>query len=58
MYFPEYRPRRFRRTENLRRMVRETVLTVDQLVYPLFVLPGKDTQKPHSIHAGCLPVFG
>ncbi len=46
MYFPEYRPRRFRRTENLRRMVRETVLTVDQLVYPLFVLPGKDIKNP------------
>jgi porphobilinogen synthase len=46
VYFPEYRPRRFRRTENLRRMVRETVLTVDQLVYPLFVLPGKDIKNP------------
>ena len=45
MYFPEYRPRRFRRTENLRRMVRETVLTVDQLVYPLFVLPGKNIKN-------------
>ena len=46
MNFPAYRPRRFRRTENLRRMVRETVLTVDQLVYPLFVLPGKDVKNP------------
>jgi porphobilinogen synthase len=46
VYFPEYRPRRFRRTENLRRMIRETVLTVDQLAYPLFVLPGKDTKNP------------
>jgi len=46
VYFPEYRPRRFRRTENLRRMIRETVLTVDQLVYPLFVLPGKDIKNP------------
>ena len=46
MNFPAYRPRRLRRTENLRRMVRETVLTVDQLVYPLFVLPGKDVKNP------------
>jgi porphobilinogen synthase len=46
MYFPVYRPRRFRRTETLRRMVRETVLTVDQLVYPLFVIPGKDLRNP------------
>jgi porphobilinogen synthase len=46
VYFPEYRPRRFRRTENLRRMVRETTLTVDQLVYPLFVLPGKGIKNP------------
>jgi porphobilinogen synthase len=46
MYFPTYRPRRLRRTDNLRRMVRETVLTVDQLVYPLFVLTGKDIKNP------------
>ncbi|MHC1743619.1 MAG: porphobilinogen synthase [Syntrophobacteraceae bacterium] len=46
MHFPYYRPRRFRRTENLRRMIRETVLTVDQLIYPLFVLPGRDAKIP------------
>ncbi len=46
MKFPAYRPRRLRRTENLRRMVRETVLTVDQMVYPLFVIPGKDRRIP------------
>ncbi|MGA2226957.1 MAG: porphobilinogen synthase, partial [Syntrophobacteraceae bacterium] len=34
MYFPDYRPRRLRRTENLRRMIRETRLSVDQLIYP------------------------
>ncbi|MFZ2448520.1 MAG: porphobilinogen synthase [Syntrophobacteraceae bacterium] len=45
MYFPVYRPRRFRRSENLRRMVRETRLSVDQLVYPLFVMPGKDVKN-------------
>ncbi len=46
MYFPVYRPRRFRRTENLRSMVRETTLRVDQLVYPLFVMPGKSVRNP------------
>ncbi len=46
MHYPYYRPRRFRRTENLRRMIRETVLTVDQLIYPLFVLPGRDAKIP------------
>ncbi len=38
--FPVVRPRRLRRTETLRRMVRETRLSVDQLIYPLFVVPG------------------
>ncbi|MCE5334758.1 MAG: porphobilinogen synthase [Desulfobacteraceae bacterium] len=46
MYFPVYRPRRFRRTENMRRMVRETRLSVDQLVYPLFVMPGRGVRNP------------
>lgn len=45
MYFPAYRPRRLRRTENLRRMIRETTLTVDQLVYPLFVMPGTNIKN-------------
>ncbi len=46
MYFPEYRPRRLRRTENLRRLVRETRLSVDQLIYPLFVTPGSGVKNP------------
>ena len=46
MYFPDYRPRRFRRTENLRRLVRETRLSVDQLIYPLFVVPGSGVKNP------------
>ena len=45
MYFPDYRPRRFRRTENLRRMVRETRLSIDQLIYPLFVMPGSGVKN-------------
>jgi porphobilinogen synthase len=46
MQFPDYRPRRMRRTESLRRMVRETVLSVDSFIYPLFVIPGKGVRKP------------
>lgn len=46
MHYPEYRPRRMRRTENLRRMIRETRLSVDHLVYPLFVLPGSQLKNP------------
>lgn len=46
MQFPYYRPRRLRRNENLRRMIRETVLTVDHLIYPLFVMPGKAVKNP------------
>jgi porphobilinogen synthase len=39
--FPLYRPRRLRRTENLRRMVRETRLSADEFIYPLFVVHGQ-----------------
>jgi porphobilinogen synthase len=40
MDFPTYRPRRLRRNENLRELVRETGLTTKDLIYPLFVGPG------------------
>src|SRR5512134_3820187 len=46
MQFPEYRRRRLRRNETLRRMVRETKLSVDDLVYPLFVAAGKNIRRP------------
>jgi len=48
MNFPDYRPRRMRRNEALRRMVRETRLSVDDFVYPLFVVPGSGIEKPIS----------
>jgi porphobilinogen synthase len=48
MNYPEYRPRRMRRTEGLRRMIRETRLSVDDFVYPLFVVPGSGIEKPIS----------
>jgi len=39
--FPTVRPRRLRTTERLRRLVRETRLAPEQLVLPLFVVPGR-----------------
>ncbi|HZW36117.1 MAG TPA: porphobilinogen synthase [Candidatus Deferrimicrobiaceae bacterium] len=41
MNFPEYRPRRLRKNELFRRMIRETKLSVDDLIYPLFAAAGK-----------------
>jgi porphobilinogen synthase len=52
MGFPDYRPRRMRRNENLRRMVRETFLSVDDLVYPLFVVPGSSVREEISSMPG------
>src|SRR5216110_3087590 len=44
--FPSYRPRRLRRTESLRRLVRETQLGPAQLVQPLFVRSGHGVRQP------------
>jgi porphobilinogen synthase len=41
-----HRPRRLRRTDALRRMAQETVLTPSDLVQPIFVIDGKDTKEP------------
>jgi porphobilinogen synthase len=46
MSFPKYRPRRMRRTENLRRLVREHRLSTDCLVAPLFVREGRGIKNP------------
>ena len=46
MRYPVYRPRRLRRNENLRRLVRETRLSVDNLIMPLFVVPGSRVRNP------------
>jgi porphobilinogen synthase len=45
MYFPQYRPRRMRANETIRRMVRETTLLPDNFIYPLFVTHGKGVKK-------------
>ncbi len=42
MAFPRHRLRRLRQSEPLRRLVRETRLTVSDLIYPMFVTVGKD----------------
>jgi porphobilinogen synthase len=47
------RPRRLRLTENLRRMVRETQLSVDDLIYPLFVMDGEQQQVEVPSMPGC-----
>jgi porphobilinogen synthase len=44
--FPEYRPRRLRRTESLRRLIQETHLSASQLVLPLFVRSGSKVRTP------------
>jgi len=51
MSFPSQRPRRLRRTEGVRGLVRETRLTTAGLIYPLFVCPGKKVRK----EVGSLP---
>jgi porphobilinogen synthase len=45
MAFPTNRMRRLRRTETLRALVRETRLTPESLVYPLFICPGNGIRK-------------
>jgi len=52
MAFPVTRLRRLRRTEALRNMVRETRLTPDGFVYPLFVCPGNRVRKEVSSMPG------
>ena len=46
MAYPEQRLRRLRQSPAWRRLVRESVLRVDDLVYPLFVTPGEERRRP------------
>ncbi|RKU30090.1 porphobilinogen synthase [Candidatus Poribacteria bacterium] len=52
-FFPIYRPRRIRANENIRRLVRETQLSVDDLIYPMFVIHGQDTAIEITSMPGC-----
>ena len=45
MNFPIYRPRRLRNSETMRRLVRETTLSTDDFILPLFITFGKDKKK-------------
>jgi porphobilinogen synthase len=50
LYDLPQRPRRLRRTENVRRLSRETHLSTDDLIQPLFVMAGENTrQEIHSM---------
>ena len=46
MLFPDYRPRRLRQSQGLRNMIRETQLSVNDLILPLFVIDGKNVKNP------------
>ena len=46
------RPRRNRKADWARRMVRENVLTTDDLIWPLFVVDGASTRGPVALDAG------
>ncbi len=53
MAYPIHRPRRLRSGDTLRRMVRETTLSPDDLIYPLFVTFGKGVRNNISSMPGC-----
>lgn len=50
--FPEYRPRRLRKNEITRKLIRETSLELSNLIYPLFVVPGEKIKEPVSAMPG------
>jgi porphobilinogen synthase len=52
MQFPAYRPRRSRRNESLRQLIRETTVSAGNLIYPLFVVPGTNIARPISSMPG------
>ncbi|MCX7793269.1 MAG: porphobilinogen synthase [Thermodesulfovibrionales bacterium] len=51
--FPVHRPRRLRTNETIRRMVRENHLRLDDLIYPLFVIAGRNIKNEISSMPGC-----
>jgi len=53
MGFPNIRMRRLRKSDAMRRLVRETTVAVDDLVYPLFVRKGKGLKEPIKSMADC-----
>jgi len=53
MSFPKIRLRRLRSNASMRRLVRETSLSIDNLVYPLFVREGETLKEPIKSMPGC-----
>jgi porphobilinogen synthase len=52
MFYPTYRPRRLRKNELIREMVQETELSLRDLVYPMFVIPGEKIREEISSMPG------
>ena len=52
-FYPIVRPRRNRANESIRRLVRETKLSVDDLIYPMFVVHGQDIANEITSMPGC-----
>jgi porphobilinogen synthase len=52
MQYPDYRPRRLRRNEALRSMIRETTLSPADFIYPLFLVGGTGVKKEISSMPG------
>ena len=53
MPFPQIRMRRLRKSPAMRRLVRETTISVDDFVYPLFVKAGENLKDPIKSMSGC-----
>ena len=53
MGFPENRMRRLRSSGSMRKLVRETNISVNDLVYPLFVCPGEGMKQPIGSMKDC-----
>lgn len=53
MGFPKKRMRRLRVSPSMRRLVRETSMSIDDLVYPLFVREGEGVKEPIKSMTGC-----
>lgn len=56
MAFPKIRMRRLRTSSTMRRLVRQTILSVDDLVYPLFIKQGEGLKEPNVLLDGGEPV--
>lgn len=55
MFDKKFRPRRLRISENVRALVRENILTIKDLIYPIFVVPGENVREeiadmPNQFH--------